>query len=112
MWFDAILGLKINLIKSELILVGRVEYLEAFELGFKVGELPSTYLGLPLGAPRNSLAAWDGMEKRFHKRLIIWKIQHISKGGRLTMIQSTLSSVPIYFMLLFWMLRIVSLRLE
>lgn len=28
MWFDAILGLKINLIKSELILVGRVEYLE------------------------------------------------------------------------------------
>ena len=78
-----------------------------------MGELPSTYLGLPLGAPYNSLAAWDGMEKRFHKRLIIWKIQHISKGGRLTMIQCTLSSVPIYFyFMLFWMLRIVSLRLE
>ena len=34
------------------------------------------------------------------------------KGGRLTLIQSTLSSMPIYFMSLFCMPRKVRLRLE
>ena len=53
MWFEAILGLRINLHKSELILVGGVENAKALaaELGCNVGSLPSSYLGLPLGAP-------------------------------------------------------------
>ena len=38
--------------KSEILPVGRVENLDdlALELGSKVGALPSSYLGLPLGA--------------------------------------------------------------
>ena len=49
-WFEAIFGQKINLDKSEILLVGRVENLEklALKLGCKVGMLPSSYLGLPL----------------------------------------------------------------
>ena len=103
MWFEACSGLKINLEKSELILVGRVHDMEGLvlELGCKVGGLPSCYLGLPVGAPFNSLAVWDGVEERFRKRLAMWKSQYISKGGRLTLIRSTLSSMPIYFMSLF-----------
>ena len=60
-WFEAILGLKINVTKSELILVGRTENLDelALVLGCKVGVLPTTYLELPLGAPYNSLVSWD-----------------------------------------------------
>ena len=52
MWFEAISGLRINLDKSEIFPVGRVENMEAlaFEFGCKVGRLPTTYLGLPLGA--------------------------------------------------------------
>ncbi|RVX09520.1 putative mitochondrial protein [Vitis vinifera] len=48
--------LKINLYKSKLILVGEVLNVEEFAslLGCKVGKLPSTYLGLPLGAPFKS----------------------------------------------------------
>ena len=65
----------------------------AFVLGCKVGDLPTSYLGLPLGAPSNSLVVWVGVEHRFHKRLALWK-KYISKGGRLTLIQSTLSSLP------------------
>ena len=67
MWFEAILGLRINLDKSELIPVGCVENVEALaaELGCKVGSLPSSYLGLPLGAPFKSFATWDGVEERF-----------------------------------------------
>ena len=56
MWFKACSGLKINLEKSELILVGEVPNLEEFVevLGCKLGSLLSTYLGLPLGAPYKS----------------------------------------------------------
>ena len=51
MWFEAISGLRINLDKSELILVGSVDNLNdlALELGCKLDILPSSYLGLPLG---------------------------------------------------------------
>ena len=59
MWFEAISGLRINLDKSDLILVGCVENMEALatELGCKVRGLPSSYLGLPLGAPFKYVAA-------------------------------------------------------
>ena len=78
----------------------------ALELGCK------DYLGMPLGAPFKSVEVWDDVEERFQKRLAMWKRQYISKGGRLTLIRSTLSSMPIYFMSLFCLLRKVRLRLE
>ncbi|RVX09127.1 putative ribonuclease H protein [Vitis vinifera] len=62
--------------------VGRVLNIEglALELGCKVGGIPSSYLGMPLGAAFNTLAVWDGVEKRFRRRLAMWKRQYISKG--------------------------------
>ena len=83
MWFEAILGLRGNLDKSEFIPVGRVENVEelAKELGCKVGRLSSTHLGMPLGAPFKSVVAWDGIEERLRKRLGMWKRQYISKEG-------------------------------
>ncbi|RVW77934.1 putative ribonuclease H protein [Vitis vinifera] len=111
---DSYGGLKVNLEKSELIPVGRVTDIEdlALELGCKVGGLPSRYLGLPLGAPFKSEVVWDCVEERFRKRLAMWKRQYISKGGRLTLIRSTLSSLPVYFMSLFLLPRKVRMRLE
>ncbi|RVW40781.1 Transposon TX1 uncharacterized 149 kDa protein [Vitis vinifera] len=55
-------GLKINLKKSEIIPVGGVEDVDraAAVFGCKVGNFPTTYLGLPLGAPHNSCRVWDG----------------------------------------------------
>ncbi|RVX17218.1 LINE-1 retrotransposable element ORF2 protein [Vitis vinifera] len=66
MWFEAISGLRINLDKSEILSVGRVENLEllAHEVGCKVGRLPTSYLGIPLGANHKSVAVWDGVEER------------------------------------------------
>ena len=100
MWFKALLRLKINLDQSELMIpTSRVNHVEelVLELGCKEDKLPATYLGLPLVAPFRSVAAWDGVEERFRKRLSMWKRQYISKGGRLTLINSTLSSFSIYF---------------
>ena len=83
MWFEAISRLIVNLNKSELILMGSLENVEDLDskLDCKVRSLPFTYLGMPLGAPFKSMVAWDGVEERFRKRLIMWKRQYISRGG-------------------------------
>ncbi|WKA01526.1 hypothetical protein VitviT2T_019806 [Vitis vinifera] len=100
MWSEAVSELRINLEKTELIPIGRVENINdiALKFGCRVGSLPSTYLGLPLGAPFKSILVWDGVEERFRKRLAMWKRQYLSKGGRATLIRSTLPNLPIYFM--------------
>ena len=50
MWFEAMLGLTINLSKSEIIPVGLVDNVDelALELGCGIRSLPTSYLGLPL----------------------------------------------------------------
>ena len=64
-WFKAMSGLKINFEKSEVIPVGEVDLLEelACEIGCKVGKLPSSYLGLPLGASYKSVIVWKNVFK-------------------------------------------------
>ncbi|RVX22513.1 Kinesin-like protein KIN-7C, mitochondrial [Vitis vinifera] len=71
MWFEAISGLKVNLSKMEAILVGEGIPMEtlASVLGCKIGSLPTSYLGLPLGAPYKATRVWDTMEERFKKRV-------------------------------------------
>ncbi|RVW54319.1 Protein RETICULATA-related 1, chloroplastic [Vitis vinifera] len=94
-WFEAASGLRINLAKS-----------------CKVGSLPVKYLGLPLGARHKALSTWDGVEERMRRRLALWKRQYLSKGGRITLIKSTLASIPIYQMSIFRMPKSVVKRLE
>ncbi|RVX17243.1 putative ribonuclease H protein [Vitis vinifera] len=114
MWFEAILGLKVNLSKTEAIPVGEDIPMEALAsvLGCKIGSLPTSYLGLPLGAPYKSTRVWDVVKERFRKRLSLWKRQYLSKGGRLTLLKSTLSSLPTYFLFLFVITKRVCARLE
>ena len=54
----------------------------------------------------------DGVEEKVRRRLARLKRQYISKGGRITLIRSTLASMPIYHMSLFWMPKSVARRLE
>ena len=77
-----------------------------------MGNLPTTYLGLPLGDHCKSLTIWDGVEERFRKKLALWKRQYISKGGRITLMKSTLSRLPLYLMSIFPLPRMVKLRLD
>ncbi|RVW47166.1 hypothetical protein CK203_070193 [Vitis vinifera] len=90
MWFEAVSGLRLNLEKSELISVGRVENIDdlALDFGCRVGSLPSTYLGLPLGALFKSVTVWDGVEERFHRSSIRRRLEQIQRdflwgGGNL-----------------------------
>ena len=82
LWFEVASGLRINLAKSEIIPVGEVEEIQelAVELGYRVGSLPSQYLGLPLGAPNRARSMWDGVEERVRRRLALWKRLHFQRG--------------------------------
>ncbi|RVW89589.1 hypothetical protein CK203_036424 [Vitis vinifera] len=103
MWFEAISSLKVNLSKTEAIPMGEGIPMEtlASVLGCKIGSLPTSYLGLPLRAPYKATRVWETVEERFRKRLSLWKRQYLSKGGHLTLLKSTLSSLPTYFLSLF-----------
>jgi len=97
------LGLRVNVSKCSLISIEEVpnlHFLASF-FGCEVSVLPSTYLGLPLGASFKSIAVWDLVVERFQKRLARWKSRMLSKGGKLMLLQSTLWSLPIYYMSLF-----------
>ena len=82
------------------------------ELGCRIGSLPSSYLGLPLGVGHKAVIVWDSVEERMRKRLALWKISYISKGGRITLIKSSLASLPLYQMSLVRMLVSMAKRLE
>ena len=113
-WFKAVFGLKINLGKSELVPVGMVHNLDLLlnVLGCKQGTLPMKYLGLPLGAKFKDKTIWNPILEKIERRLAGWKCLYLSKGGRVTLIKSTISNLPTYFYLyfLFLLLWLTELR--
>ena len=113
-WFKAVSSLKINLGKSELVSVGVVNNSDLFlvVLGCKQGSLPMKYLGLPLGAKFKDKTIWNPILEKMERRLAGWKRLYLSKGGRVTLIKSTLSNLPTYFLSLFPIPASVANRIE
>ena len=97
------LGLKVNLGKSELVVVGAVRNFELLVavLGCKQGSLRMKYLGLPLGAKFKEKTIWNPILEKMERKLAGWKKLYLSEGGRVTLIKSTLSNLPTYFLSLF-----------
>ena len=89
--------------KSEMVPIGEVADVHALAeiLGCKVGTLPMSYLGMPLGASHNSPSIWNPILEKFERKLARRKKLYLFKGGRLMLLKSTLSSLPTYFLLLF-----------
>jgi hypothetical protein len=97
-------GLKINFHKSEIFHFGAAEeslpqYTKLF--GCNQGAFLMRYLRVPIHYRRLSNADWKRVEERFEKRLSSSKGKHLSTGGRLTLINSVLSSLPMYIMSFF-----------
>ena len=88
-WFEAVSSLKVNLGKSKLVAV----------LGCQQGSLPMKYLSLPLGAKLKDKSIWNPILEKMERKLAGWKKLYLSKGGRVTLIKSTLSNIPTYFFL-------------
>jgi hypothetical protein len=77
-----------------------------------VESLPLTYLGLPLGAPYRDLSIWNKTIEKMESKLAGWKQVYLSKGCRLTLIKSTLSIIPTYYLSLFQIPQRVAKRIE
>ena len=97
--FQVLSGLKVSFAKS--LLVGAnvaTSWLNeaVMALNCKVGSIPFMYLGLPIGGNARRLSFWEQLINRFKSRLSVWKLKHLSLGGRLVLLKSVLSSLPVY----------------
>jgi hypothetical protein len=112
--FEAVSGLKVNLTKSTLVPVGSLDDVDrlAGHLGCGTIDLPLKYLGLPLGASFKLKAMWRDLEDLMARRLAPWKCLYLSKGGRVALIKSTLSNLPMYLLSLFPIPADVAKRIE
>ncbi|CAN1121444.1 Putative ribonuclease H protein At1g65750, partial [Linum perenne] len=101
--FECITGLKVNLHKSFMFAVGSVPEMARFAalVGCQVSVFPTYYLGLPLGVKSFSEIIWDPVLVSLEKKIQSWKTRFLSFGGRIALLKSVLSGLPIYFMSLF-----------
>jgi hypothetical protein len=101
--FEVVSGLKVNLAKSLLVPIGNVDNVAelASILGCGTALLPLKYLGMPLGARHKATSTWDDIVVNMERRLASWQRLYLSKGARVTLIKSTLSNLPTYFLSLF-----------
>ncbi|XP_059650449.1 uncharacterized protein LOC132296254 [Cornus florida] len=99
----AVSGLKVNVGKSVIVPVGEVQEVDtlAAVLGCGTQRFPISYLGLSLGDSARRVGSWNPVIERVERRLAGWKKQYLSKGGKVTLVKSTLSSLPTYFLSLF-----------
>ena len=111
--FEEVSGLRINFGKSKLALVEVVHNLDVLVglLGCKQSSLTLKYLGLSLGA-KFELSIWNPILEKMKRRLVVWKRLNLSKGGKVTLIKSSLSSLPTYFLSLLRIPRNVANRME
>jgi hypothetical protein len=102
--FEKLSGLKINFHKSEVFCFGEAKtkvdrYVEIF--GCNEGTLPFRYLGIPMNSHKIGNKDWGRVKERFQKKLASWKSKLLSAGGRLVLINSVLSSLPMFMMSFF-----------
>ena len=113
-FFEAITGLKVNVGKNEIVPIGDVGNLNALArtLCCKVGTLPMRNLGMPLRVHYKDSSIWNPIIEQIEKRPSSWKRLYLSNGGRLTLLKSTLSSLPTYFLSLFTIPQAVAAKIE
>ncbi|CAJ2637732.1 unnamed protein product [Trifolium pratense] len=100
--FELVSGLKINFVKSKLYGINvEANFLDAAAsfLSCSSDSIPFKFLGIPVGANPRRQDTWQPIVDSMTKRLSSWSGRNLSIGGRVTLINSVLSSLPLYFFL-------------
>jgi hypothetical protein len=71
--------------------------------GCEIGSLPFRYLGIPIHFRKLKNGEWKPIEDRLEKKLSSWIGKLLSYGDRLILINSILTSLPM-FMLSFFLI--------
>ncbi|KAE8672120.1 ADP-ribosylation factor-like protein 8B [Hibiscus syriacus] len=103
-FFEVAAGLKLNKMKTKIFGInvdGNTVKRWADSIYCGWAELPTSYLGLPLGHKKNSLPLWQPILDRVRNRLDSWKSKFLYFGGRLTLAKSVLVNLPVYYMSIF-----------
>ncbi|KAL8507357.1 hypothetical protein ACS0TY_018052 [Phlomoides rotata] len=98
---EIVSGLKVDKNKCKLFgLNVHIDELAAYAdtLGCKTGTTPFTYLGVKVGCRHTQVSEWDYVIQKIKNRLRRWEGLKISIGGRLTLLNAVLSSLPVYFL--------------
>jgi hypothetical protein len=98
--FELVSGLKINFVKSKLYGLNiENSFLEAGAsfLSCLSDMIPFKFLVIPVGANPRRRSTWQPVIDAMSKRLNSWSSRHLSYGGRITLINSVLASIPLYF---------------
>ncbi|CAJ2641645.1 unnamed protein product [Trifolium pratense] len=96
--FELVSGLKVNFFKSKLYGINLDDnFLSAASsfLHCEVDSIPFRFLGIPVGANPRRKITWNPIVEAMKKRLNAWNGRHLSIGGRVTLINSSL--FPILF---------------
>ncbi|GKV34650.1 hypothetical protein SLEP1_g43008 [Rubroshorea leprosula] len=99
--FEMVSRLKINFGKSMLMGINvPEEWMTRMSciLNCKQGSFPCKYLSMTIGGKSRCIAMWRPMIDSFKKRLASWKNRFISLGGRITLLNSVLSSLLVFMM--------------
>ena len=94
-------GLKINFHKSEIFCLGKaVErghyYADIFTCPHSC--LPMKYLGVPIDNKKLCKSLWSPIVEKIESKLGSWQGRFLSLGGRLVLINSSLTNVPLYML--------------
>jgi hypothetical protein len=98
--FSMSTGLSINFDKSQMVPINvpdELIYDLATNFGCQVGVMPFTYLGLPLGSTRPTIAEMSPLVCRLERKLTSSSC-FLSQGARLQLINSALASMPLHFL--------------
>ena len=104
--FELLSGLSINFNKSSLYQLGPPCLDLAAVSGAlhcKIGSFPFPHLGLSLKPTTFSKEDWQPLLDRIDKRLAAQKGHSLSRGGRLILVNSVLTSLSLYFMSFFYL---------
>ncbi|GLT87099.1 hypothetical protein SLE2022_051990 [Rubroshorea leprosula] len=103
-WFELMSGLQINFSKSNIYgynVPARWVEGSASMLHCGVGKSHFCYLGMPVDGNPGNKKLWEPLVNKFRAKLAVWKAASLSFGGRLTLLNSVLSALPIFYMSLF-----------
>jgi hypothetical protein len=66
--------------------------------GCEAGDLPFRYLGVPIHYKRLLNKEWYPVENRFEQKMGCWQSKLLSYGDRLVLINSILTSLPMFML--------------